>query len=310
MKRSRRRLLLGLASVALPLLRLVPWETGRLLGRLVGEAGFIFARRERALALEHLSLALGDRLSERERRETCRRVFRNTGQGAMEFIMLLDRFGPPLLRMVDGGEFRERLRRHREQGKGVIVLTGHLGNWELAGAWTACLFPASVVARRIYYEPFNRILVRMRARLGMRTIYRNDSPRKILRSLRRNEVVAILADQDVSDVQGVHVDFFGRPAYTPTGPVSLAFHSGAPMLLAFVIRVGARFRIVSYPFDLVRTGNRREELHLNTQRWSTVLEDLIRENPDQWPWNHRRWKTTAAVLERKRRERRAGRPRR
>ena len=112
----------------------------------------------------------------------------------------------------------------------------------------------------------------------------------------------ILSDQDVSDVPGVYVDFFGRPAYTITGPVSLAMHTGAPVLIGVVLREGEGYRIVHRPFELVRTGDRKEEVRVNTQRWSNVIEEWIAQHPEQWPWVHRRWKTTEDVLERKRRQ--------
>ena len=310
-KRGRRRLIYMGLSVALPLLRLLPWEAGRALGRFAGSLGFRLARRERDLALDQLRSAFAEKMSRAERERVCRRMFRNVGEGAMEMMLLPKKFGPALVRMVDGEDCRRNLNRLLEVGRGSIIITGHLGNWELLGAWGGYLFPLSIVARRIYYEPFDRMIVGMRTRLGMRTIYRDTSPREILRRLRKNEVVAILPDQDVSDVAGVFVDFFGQPAWTPTAPVSLALHSGAPILFAFILRQGRGFRIENRPFELVRTGDRQKDLQVNTQRWSDLLEELIVSHADQWPWYHRRWKTDAAVLDRKRERRKGGRrPRR
>jgi KDO2-lipid IV(A) lauroyltransferase len=289
----------------LPLVRLLPWEAGRALGRLLGSLGYRIARKERALALEHLERSLGDRLSENERIQVCRGMFRHIGQVAAEALLLPKMVGPPLLDLVDGEAMAEQVRTLLARKKGLIVITGHLGNWELSGSWVGHQCTLNVVARRVYYEPFNALVVRNRSRLRMRTLYRDDSPRELLRCLRRGEAVAILSDQDVSDAPGVYVDFFGRPAYTVTGPVSLALVSGAPVLLAVIVREGKRFRAESQPLELVRTGDKREDIETNTARWSRWMEERISDYPDQWPWYHRRWYTTEEVLARRRRRREA-----
>ncbi|MCZ6692254.1 MAG: lysophospholipid acyltransferase family protein [Planctomycetota bacterium] len=310
-KRLRRRALYGVISVVLPLIRLLPWDLAGSLGYRLGQMGYFLARRERTLALQHLEASLGDRHSESERRAICLAMFGNIGRGALEFPLVRRKLGAPLRRMVDGDHLLGQVKKMLEQGKGAILITGHLGNWELSGAYVAMHFPLNVVARRIYYEPFERIVLRTRAELRMKIVYRDESPRKLLRGLRRNECVTFLADQDMTDVQGVFVDFFGRPAYTATGPISLAIHSGAPVLLVLVVRDGKRFRSIDEPVELVRTGNRKDDLRINTQRWSEILEKYIAMYPDQWPWYHRRWKTTEEVLERRRKQGRAGRrPRR
>ncbi|MDD5436688.1 MAG: lysophospholipid acyltransferase family protein, partial [Candidatus Omnitrophica bacterium] len=93
-------------------------------------------------------------------------------------------------------------------------------------------------------------------------------------------------------VDGVFVDFFGRQAYTPTGPVVLARASGAVLLPVFIIREGRRHTIsIEEPVELVDTGNKEADLISNTQKWSNVVESYVRRYPDQWVWMHRRWKT-------------------
>ena len=137
----------------------------------------------------------------------------------------------------------------------------------------------------------------------MRLHYRDTSPRELMRRLARGETMATLVDQDVVALPGVYVDFFGRPAYTVSGPISLALRTKTPVLLAALLRTGrGRYRMESQPFELETTGDRDRDIQVNTQRWSDWFEDLIGRNPDQWPWYHARWRTTDEVLERKRRQ--------
>jgi KDO2-lipid IV(A) lauroyltransferase len=123
-------------------------------------------------------------------------------------------------------------------------------------------------------------------------IYRDESPRKMLKTLKKNWIVGIVADQDVDSVDGVFVNFFGHQAYTPSGPVALARASGAVLLPVFIIREGDGHTIaIDEPIELRDTDDKEADLIYNTQKWSNVVESYIRKYPDQWVWMHRRWKT-------------------
>jgi Kdo2-lipid IVA lauroyltransferase/acyltransferase len=135
----------------------------------------------------------------------------------------------------------------------------------------------------------------MRRRFGMEIVYQDESPRKLLRALRDGKIVALLADQDVPRLDGVFVPFFGRPAYTPTGPAALAVASGAELVLAHTLRVGRdRHRlVVTEPIAFDRSDRDRAILE-GTRAWCAMLERVIREHPEQWVWMHRRWRTAPA----------------
>ena len=184
----------------------------------------------------------------------------------------------------------------------IIIITGHLGNWELIPAYFVSVgLHGGVVARRVYYEKYERLLSRLRLSKGFRVFYRDESPRAILKTLKNNEVVGILADQDVRKLDGVFVEFFGRPAYTPTAPVLIAMKTGAPLIPARIVREGRKHRIVvDEPIPLRRSGDREADLVHNTQAWSRVIERYIREHPDQWVWMHRRWRTRPEDVARRR----------
>ncbi len=178
----------------------------------------------------------------------------------------------------------------------MILLTAHFGNWELMGALLRFYdYKGAVVGRQIYYEKYNQAILDLRGKATLRTIYQDASPREFLKVLKQNEILGILADQDIDRLEGIFVPFFGRPAYTLTGPVKLALASGAPIVPTFLIREGNRYRLlVEEPIRVEMKGSREETVQEYTSRWSRVIEEKIRAHPEQWAWMHRRWKTQTA----------------
>ena len=179
-------------------------------------------------------------------------------------------------------------------GRGVILLTGHFGNWEVGGAATAARgIPIDVVARRQANPLFERELGATRRTLGMRVVFREEGPRPLLRALREPRVVALVADQNVRE-GGVFVPFFGELAATARGPALLAARTGAAVVLAVAERVPgplARYRIQYQPLTFQRSGDPETDTHHFTRAYLGFLEEAIRRTPDQYFWHHRRWKT-------------------
>jgi KDO2-lipid IV(A) lauroyltransferase len=131
-----------------------------------------------------------------------------------------------------------------------------------------------------------------KSKSGIKIVYRDDSPRKILEILRKNQLLGILADQDIDSVEGVFVNFFGKLAYTPVAPAKIAMASGAPLIPCFMIRKNNKFEfIIEEPIFVEKKGDRDEIVKHYTQKLSQLLESYIRKYPDQWVWMHRRWKT-------------------
>ncbi len=244
--------------------------------------------------MAHLRTAWKSEKNESEIRAIGRRVFENLAMMACDVIRFPRLTARTLDRWLscDSGIFA-KIDRILEHGKGVIILTGHLGNWELlAGAFGVKGYSGAVVGRRIYYEPYNEIIVGLRRGVGVETIYRDESPRKILRILSQNQILGIVADQDVDSVEGIFVPFFGIPAYTPTAPAKMALASGAPIVPACVIREGKRYRmLMGEPIYPKPNSNKEQAVREMTENWSREIEAYIRRYPDQWGWMHDRWKT-------------------
>lgn len=181
---------------------------------------------------------------------------------------------------------------------GVVLLTGHLGNWEIGGASIAARgIPIDVVGKGMSNRGFERQLFEARERLGMRVIDMGDAPRESLRTLGRGRVLGLLPDQSAHR-GGIVVPFFGRPASTARGPALFAARAGAPVWVAFAVREpGPEQRYTAtlerLPFE--PTGRPDEDAATLMAEYARRLEEAVRAAPEQYFWQHRRWK--AAVGE-------------
>ncbi len=271
---------------------LAPLRAAVIFGGWLGEIAYILLGKYRRIALGNLTSALGVSKTRGEMDSTARAVFRNLGKNAAEMINFpkINKSNIDEFVTVENGDILDR---ELKKGKGALMLTGHFGNWELlALTFRVKGYKGSVIGRRIYFHKYDGYLNKLRRIHDVNIIYRDESPKRILRALKDNNIVGILADQDVDSVDGVFVSFFGKEAFTPAGPAVLARVSGASLIPAFMVREGQRHRlIVEEPVKLVDTGDKEKDIIANTQRWSDVVEAYIRKYPDHWVWMHRRWKT-------------------
>lgn len=186
------------------------------------------------------------------------------------------------------------LERAVAEGTGAVVVTGHLGNWEIGGASMACRgLPIDVIAARQRNLLFDRHLVGSRERLGMNVIYRGDARARALEALRKGHLVGILGDQDARQA-GVFVDFFGSPASTARGPALFALRAKAPLVLGVVHRIPGhrpRYDVTFEEVVIERSGKLRDDITSLTQAFTSKLEAYIRKAPEQYFWLHKRWKT-------------------
>jgi KDO2-lipid IV(A) lauroyltransferase len=286
-------------SATYALLRVIIWTLQRAsLDRALhwadrgGDLMYLVARSARRLALDHLTLAFGDTLTPAAREKIVRASFRNIIRSFIEVV----KFDAIRLQLdtyvdVEGWEHAEAAWR---QQQGAIVVTGHVGNWELLAAYFGLKgFPIAAVARRVYDPRINDLIVGFRGENGVQTILR-ESPsasREILSVLRRNGVLAMLIDQDTR-APSVSVPFFGRQARTPAAAAALALRRDVPVIAAFAQRrPGGGHRLIVMPqLRIEPTGDRKRDILELTRLFSRVIEDRIRANPVEWVWWHRRWR--------------------
>jgi KDO2-lipid IV(A) lauroyltransferase len=199
-----------------------------------------------------------------------------------------------------GGEIIERIeirgRGHLEaaqaRGKGVVIITGHCGNWELAALALAQHFntPVSVVARRQDNPWLNRMVEKMRLRYNNLIIYKDNAIRNMLAVIRKNGIIGLLVDQAVLPEEGTLIDFLGHKAWASKAPVLLARKSGTAVVPAFMHRETDRHIIEIYP-EISFTGDNSEAgIASDVQKYCSVIEDFITHYPVDWYWVHRRWK--------------------
>jgi len=260
-------------------------------GVILGWLAYILLEKHRRTAIENLTNSFPKK-TQREIRKIARSVFCNQGRNLFQ-LLSFNKFNASNIDKYVKIEGSQYLADALKEGKGVIFLSAHIGLWELMGIYLSLKgFPINVIARRVYDERLNRLLIHLRASKNVNTILRGDSPRKFLQPLRKNEVLAFLIDQD-TNVQGVFVDFLGRPAYTPIGLASIAMKTGAPVIPGFIVRMGPVLSkiIIEKSFYLSSTGNPKIDIQRNIQILSNIIEKYIKRYPDQWVWMHQRWKT-------------------
>lgn len=194
-----------------------------------------------------------------------------------------------LFEKVEGWSIvEERLAR----GKGLIFVGGHLGNWELGGAYIAARgVPIDAVARHMANPLFDGYLTRTRQRIGMTVVHDEEAVRRVPRSLRAGRAVAFLVDQGAIGLASSWVPFFGRFAKTPRGPAVFALRLGAPIVFGVALRLDSgRYRLVFEPVDVAETGDRDRDIEQIVAEYTAVLERWVRVAPEQYFWHHRRWK--------------------
>jgi KDO2-lipid IV(A) lauroyltransferase len=271
-------------SLPLPLLRSV--------GRRLGDVVWLALPRRRATALDNLALAFPD-LPPAERRRLGRRSFQHLGMVAAEVVRALrDPLETTLARVdVDG---IEHVRAIMASHGRALVITAHLGNWELLTlAYRLSGVPLSVVVRPLDAPLLDGVVHRLRNAAGATMIDKREAVRPILEALRRGGLVAILLDQNASRREGVFVPFFGRPASTSRSVATLALRTGTPVLPLFIRREpDGRHRITVRPAIVPEGGASTEDAIADlTRRCVTEIERAIRDAPDQWMWMHSRWRT-------------------
>jgi KDO2-lipid IV(A) lauroyltransferase len=245
------------------------------------------------VARRNLALALPG-MPEPEREAIVTGVYETLARSLLSFA----RF-PQLSRSTIGAWIRydgfEHFRRAAQKGKGVLFLTAHLGNWELSALAHALYgHPMHIVVRPLDNPHLDRLVARHRTLAGNRIVQKNESPRRILEALAANHAVGMLIDQNASPENGVFVDFFGVKACASTGLVKIALRTGAPVIPGFALWNAGEGRYVLRfwpPVEITVSNDTEADVRVNTQRMHTVLEQIIRQYPDQWLWIHRRWKS-------------------
>ncbi len=273
------------------LLRPFGWRAASAVGAAVGGLGW-WPLRIRAARVERTIRACFPEFDDARVRAVARESYRGLGRVAIESIVLSRATREEVLAAFAEVRGHEVLERAFAQGKGVILVAGHLGNWELSAAYIAARgLPIDAIAMHMANPLSDAFFKRTRERLGMRVLFADESVRAIPKALKAGRGVGFLSDQSAKGLASTFIPFFGRPARTPRGAAVFALRNDLPMVfVAALRRPDGRYVAHFEPVPLVHTGDKEADIDATVARYTQVLERLVREHPEQYFWQHRRWK--------------------
>ncbi len=271
----------------------LPLKISLKLGELLGIFFFYGWKSRRKIAIENLQGALtrGAITTIIPAHSIIKQNFKNLGKSFAETIKVYYGFGDGIIRNITISG-KENLEKALQKQAGVIMITGHCGNWELIGLpIAATLTKMNVVVRKINNPYLDRMIVSTREKYGNKMIYKDGALKKILGALKKNEAVGLLIDQSVISAEGVVTEFLGKNAYTLKTPAIIARKTGSPVLPGFIRRTenGHSLEIGS-EIELDSSDDHDTAVFNDTVKFNTFIEDYIRQNPTEWLWIHRRWK--------------------
>ncbi len=296
---ARHRLEYAAARTFAGLVALLPLGVAYVLARWAGSLAHLIDARHRRIARSNLRQRLttpdGDPLPEREVRRIARASFRHLAMNALEMLVLereMKRRGFDALVHTEG---LHHLQDAVKRGPGTILVTAHLGNWEIMGATCSHI---GVKGTAVFRPLDNPLLDRWVRTLRSSSLSQDVVPKKgavrgLLRGLKRGRVAGVLIDQDARR-HGIFVPFFGVPASTTPTPAELAIRTGTDIITGFAVRTGPGFRYHEWfepPVEVAPSGDREADVQRIMTELNRRLEAAIRQAPEQWLWAHRRWKT-------------------
>jgi len=275
------------------LIGMLPRPLAHAVGIMIGGAVYLLHPRLRRVGLRNLELAFPNK-SIAERRRIVRGVYVSLGRLLGEACQF------PKYTRENAGEIAvyqgfENFQEAESRGRGVLLLTGHFGGWEVGSFFHSLQgHPMQIVVRPLDNSYVDALVQRYRGLHGNSMIGKQEFARGLIAAMRQNLTVGILMDTNMTPPQGVFVDFFGIPACTASGVARVALHTDAAVVPAFTIwdPVLRKYRVeFDRPVDLVRTGDVEADTVANTAKFTKVIEEHVRRYPDQWLWVHRRWKS-------------------
>ncbi len=270
----------------------IPISFSLWLGRRFGSIAFMVNRKRRLIAYANLKSAFSKEKSPRELRRITKAVYQNLAQTFIEILNLTKINKRYVDKYVEISPF-ERLENASKSGRGTILLTAHFGDWELSSLTSAVIgYPITVLVREQKMKRLNELLNRLRESKGCKVIRKGMSTKNILKALHDKNIVGILADQDAGK-NGVFVNFFGRPTSTHVGPAEIANRTNSLILPSFIVRLkGPYHKVFLEEYIDYKQMSGVDSTKEVLQKFADVLESYIRQYPDQWLWQHKRWKST------------------
>jgi Kdo2-lipid IVA lauroyltransferase/acyltransferase len=279
--------------VILKKLRILPRPVARGIAAGVVWIFYALMPKLRKTADVNLRIAFPE-LSDAQREAVVRGMLRNLAWMVVEFARF-PRYSKENIEQMVVIDGHENFQEGKRRGKGVLVLTGHIGAWELSSFAHALYgYPLHYMARPLDNKRIDALVNGYRCLSGNQPIFKNESARVMLKVLKDAGTIGILADQNTMPDEGAFVNFFGKKASTTTGIARVALHTDAAVVPGYAVwdRNSRKYRLCFEPaVELSRTGDTERDVFENTQKFAKVIEEIIRKYPDQWVWVHGRWNT-------------------
>lgn len=281
-----------ISIILINLFNALPRKLALMLAGFCGELWFLLGARDRKIAEAQMGVALG--INGKKLKAYVRACFESMAKNLIDAIRM-GRWSKDYIRDIVDIEGLEHFDSAYSQGKGVIVLTGHIGNFELLAAWFSYYkgYKASVIGRKLYDKRFDRMLVWQRQRFNINNIPTTSSVKTIMKALSDGHILGVLLDQDSTKVAGYFIDFFDKKANTASGPMFIARKTGSPVVpMAIYRKDDDRYSIwIMPPLELNWTNNKEKDIKNALEKCNQATEELIRYDPTQWAWIHNRWQT-------------------
>jgi KDO2-lipid IV(A) lauroyltransferase len=293
-KQLKRGLTVFLTRTLVIFLNIIPRRVGIFIFNWIGLAAWWLDVKDRQRINRHLTLVYGNNLTESKKREIGRSFFVNSARNFVDVVRMQRHYRTQIAGLIDA-EGMAYFDQAYKAGKGLIGITGHIGNFELLAVYLAAQgYAIGVIGRKLYDERMDNLLVGNRESLGLTNFYTTDSPRRMLKWLNDGRAIGVLMDTDSHRVSSMLVPSFNRLSYTPVGHIRLALRTGAALVPLFCIRQpGDRYKVVIKPPIEYDPGTGSEEdIRRVTLQCNQVIDQFIDEHRDQWIWLHNRWHTS------------------
>ncbi|MBN1879773.1 hypothetical protein JW823_06650 [bacterium] len=294
--RKIKRLLIGwLVILIVKVVNLLPEKQAFQLAVCLGSIIYHASGTIRNRILDNLSLVYGPSMSDVSKDDLARTICRNLVRMAVEATRLITMSPEEIKQRVDDNDVTPLFKKSLDNGRSIMIITGHYGNWELFAAYIAQIAALTVLARANENPAIESIILKIRSIHNIRVIDRSHpgAPREMIRMGKEGgHFLGVLMDQDTTRVQGIFSDFMGIPALTPTGPASIAVRNDYDLFIAYLRpEISGQHKLIAKgPLLLDLDGPRTDQIKAATDLFNEHLSEMILEEPQYWAWNHRRWR--------------------
>ena len=290
LKNAKNTLIYYLIITLKYLLGLFSFNTGKTIGKYIGITAYYLANKERNLAFKNVTIVF-PKLNQVEKSKIVKKSFINLGISLLEIININKNINNlnNIVKITD--KSKQVLDSALNSQKGIIYVTGHIGNWELmAGFLAKSGYPINTIVRRLYDKRLDHLLNSFRSYLNIKTIYRgsSESVKEMLKVFRRGEILGLLLDQSSKKIPSIKIDFMGKQAFVPTGAARLYEKTKAELIAGFIRRKGDHHIIEIEKIEIENFKSEPNQTEL-CNIINSYIEKHIKKNPEEWIWFHNRW---------------------